>query len=260
MKAIRKTAFAAILLGCLAPAGAEADSPGIAAAPRCDGAATEKPTRLPGIGLEIVLPGIEAERSPCSAALREMPRPKAPDIFGSTALAVGATPLDARWRDIRQQGIAPEGPWRAMLLHAAGQDRAGQIRLVNNWVNARIAFAEDAVTHGMADHWSPPGESIARGRGDCEDYAIAKMALLESLGVPSRDMYLVIVREVPRQADHAVLAVRDEDALLVLDNKTDRILRSELISDYRPVMSYSAQYAWAHGYRSMGAATASRAP
>jgi hypothetical protein len=41
-----------------------------------------------------------------------------------------------------------------------------------------------------------------------EDFAIAKMQILAAAGVPTRDMYLTLVRDLRRQEDHAVLVVR----------------------------------------------------
>ena len=37
--------------------------------------------------------------------------------------------------------------------------------------------------------------------------------------------------------------------MYVLDNGTDRLLDSESISDYRPVLTFAATGSWTHGYR-----------
>lgn len=176
------------------------------------------------------------------------PRGDSPDVFGSVAMAVSRTPLDGNWRKVRGGGVGA-GPWSAMLNAARTQDRAGQLRLINNWVNARIAFVDDSREYGMADHWATPAQSLGRGRGDCEDYAIAKLGLLRSIGIPASDLYLVIARDLVRRADHAVLAVRLGGRLVILDNETDRIFDAEDIRDYRPVMSYAGDRSWTHGYR-----------
>jgi predicted transglutaminase-like cysteine proteinase len=74
------------------------------------------------------------------------------------------------------------------------------------------------------------------------------MKLLEAAGVDREDMYLVIVDDLVRRADHALLVVRSGDQMLVLDNGTDQILEAGSVTDYRPVFSYSAQGTWLHGY------------
>ena len=173
-----------------------------------------------------------------------------PDIFGSTALRVSRTPLDAQWHRATALGIGSARNLVGRLLAGARPlGRREQVEAVNEWVNARIAFSEDRLLHGTGDVWSAGAETIRRGRGDCEDYAIAKMQLLRALGFSSDDLYLTIVRDLVRRADHAVLVMRLDGEFLVLDNNTDQILESRQVSDYRPVFTYSAGQTWVHGYR-----------
>ena len=73
--------------------------------------------------------------------------------------------------------------------------------------------------------------------------------MLRAAGVSDRDMYLVIAKDLVRRADHALLVVRSGGHMLVLDNGTNRILDADDISDYRPVLTFSANGAWTHGYR-----------
>ena len=73
--------------------------------------------------------------------------------------------------------------------------------------------------------------------------------MLRAAGLADRDMYLVIAKDLVRRADHALLVVRSGGRMLVLDNGTNRILDADDISDYRPVLTFSATGAWTHGYR-----------
>jgi hypothetical protein len=75
------------------------------------------------------------------------------------------------------------------------------------------------------------------------------MQMLRRAGFADQDLYLVVLRDLRRQADHAVLVVRAEGRLLVLDNGTDRIVDSAMMTDYRPIFSYSGNRTWTHGYR-----------
>jgi predicted transglutaminase-like cysteine proteinase len=173
-----------------------------------------------------------------------------PDIFGSVALAVGKTPLDQRWNDVRDARVnGKAGPWSKLLRSQRGQSREVQIATVNAWVNARISFVDDIKAVGVSDQWASAAHSLKRGSGDCEDYAIAKMQLLRSLGVDASNMYLVIARDLVRQADHAMLVVRTDGQLLLLDNGTDDITDARAAQDYRPIMSYSGNQSWLHGYQ-----------
>ena len=73
--------------------------------------------------------------------------------------------------------------------------------------------------------------------------------MLRRAGISDRDLYLVIVKDLVRRADHALLVVRASGHMYVLDNGSDRLLDSESISDYRPVLTFAATGSWTHGYR-----------
>jgi predicted transglutaminase-like cysteine proteinase len=174
-------------------------------------------------------------------------RPGTPDIFGSVALPVEATPLDRRWRAVARRG-ADRGAtrWASSLRDLPEAER---IAAVNRFVNARIAFADDQRLFGQADRWQSAAEALRRGRGDCEDYAIAKFQLLRAAGLAERSLYLVIVQDLVRRSDHAILAVESEGRLWVLDNGTDAVADSAEVRDYRPIFTYNASRRWTHGYR-----------
>lgn len=183
---------------------------------------------------------------PCAVPVVEV-RPPGPDIFHSVALPVAATALDSRWRRLgAASAIVPSGAWAAVSARAATQHGLEQLQTINNWVNRHVAYAVDS----RGDHWADLSETIARGRGDCEDFAIAKMRLLERAGVPADALYLVIVTDTINNLDHAVLVAHEDGAFLVLDSRTDRILRTGEVMDYRPILSFASHFAWTHGYRS----------
>ena len=170
-----------------------------------------------------------------------------PDVFNSVALQVGHTPLDGRWAHVAGRGIvgAPAA-FAVALRNDAALDR---INAVNRYVNRRVSFVDDRRRFGVADRWSPAAETLASGKGDCEDYAIAKLALLRRAGFADRDLYLVVLKDLVRRADHAVLVVRSGGRFLVLDNGTDRLIDSDQIRDYRPILTFTAGRTFTHGYR-----------
>lgn len=138
----------------------------------------------------------------------------------------------------------------AALAHLASDNADPEAKLgaVNRWVNDRIAYTEDRELFGRADHWAGPRQTLALGKGDCEDYALLKMHLLAAAGIPRKDMYLTIARDLVRRSDHAVLVVRTDSGFLMLDNATDRVLDAGSAFDYRPVLSFSEDKSWLHGY------------
>ena len=173
--------------------------------------------------------------------------PDRPDVFGSVALPIAHASLERHWRKI---GNRPIGAAAAAFVDTIdGLTDVERLDAVNRYVNARVEFTDDSRQFGAADLWLAAAETLRRGRGDCEDYAIAKLQMLRHAGFADKDLYLVILRDVSRRADHAVLVVRADDRLLVLDNGTNRIVDSDSVADYRPIMTFSGNRSWTHGYR-----------
>lgn len=190
-------------------------------------------------------------RSPWSGEAIRFTRPALvpgrPDVFGSVALPVQATPLDRRWKAVsRRPAEQAASRWAASLRTLSEAER---IEAVNRFVNARISFEDDSRLFGRADVWQSAAEALRRGRGDCEDYAITKLQLLRAAGLSERDLFLVIVKDLVRRSDHAILAVQSGGRLLVLDNGTNEVKDSADIRDYRPIFTYAATSRWTHGYR-----------
>ena len=114
----------------------------------------------------------------------------------------------------------------AMAAEAKARDGRARLEVVNRLVNGAIRYTSDLAQHGKLDVWSAPLASLRSGRGDCEDYAIAKYALLRETGISEQDMRILLVRDRAVREDHAVLAVRDRNNWIVLDNR-----RSTLATD-----------------------------
>src|SRR5689334_9354753 len=170
-----------------------------------------------------------------------------PDVFGSVALRVGHTPLDARWHRVEHSQVSgTAASYAASLRQEAPVER---LEAVNWYVNKRVHFVDDQVRWGRADVWSTASETLNAGKGDCEDFAIAKLAMLRRAGISDKDLYLVVLRDLVRRADHAVLVVRAGGHMYVLDNGTDRLLDSESVRDYRPILTFASNATFTHGYR-----------
>ena len=174
-----------------------------------------------------------------------------PDVFGSVALRVNHTPLDARWQSVEHG--RPSGAAGRFAAALTSDSPVEQLKAVNHYVNRRVEFEDDQRHFGRPDVWSSANETFRSGRGDCEDYAIAKYQMLRTAGFSGRDLYLVIVRDLVRRADHAVLVARAAGHMYVLDNGSDEIFDSETISDYRPVLTFASSGEWTHGYRMQSA-------
>jgi predicted transglutaminase-like cysteine proteinase len=170
-----------------------------------------------------------------------------PDIFGSVALRVGHTSLDARWQSVEHAAVG--GRAAAFATAQRGKNAVERLEAVNWYVNKRVHFVDDQVRWGRADVWSTANVTLNAGKGDCEDFAIAKLAMLRRAGIADKDLYLVILKDTVRRADHAVLVVRAAGHMYLLDNGTDEVLDSEDVHDYRPIFTFASNATFTHGYR-----------
>jgi predicted transglutaminase-like cysteine proteinase len=229
------SALAAILAEQKAPpraAPVQPSAPGLAASPyRVQGAFVTS-AALPAIARNSISPAVLSGK---------------PDIFGTVALRVGHSPLDGRWKRASRAGVGgAAGAYASSLRNA---DEKTRVDAINRYVNRRVRFVDDERQFGRADVWSTANSTLSRGRGDCVDYAIAKIEMLRSAGISERNLYLVVLKDLVRRADHAVAVVRSGDHMYVLDNGTDELLDSESVRDYRPILTFSESGTWTHGYR-----------
>lgn len=187
-----------------------------------------------------------AQRNGPSSKMQAGAMPDAPNIFGTTALRVGRTPLDARWRSVWTGGTPHSiEPARHLIASIRHMGRYSQVSAVNQWVNEFLVFTPEPDGH---DRWADAARTLRLRRGDCEDFAIAKMALLLTLGVPATALYLVVAQDLVRRRTHALLVVRDRGKMLTLDSASNVIGDATQQADYRPILSFSADRAWIHGY------------
>ncbi|MFZ5734792.1 MAG: transglutaminase-like cysteine peptidase [Pseudomonadota bacterium] len=107
-----------------------------------------------------------------------------------------------------------------MIGEVRGRTGRARIETANRLVNGAIRYTSDLIQHGVLDQWTSPLATLTAGRGDCEDYAIAKYVLLREAGVAQGDLRILLGRDKAAREDHAVLAVRDGASWIILDNRT----------------------------------------
>ena len=115
-------------------------------------------------------------------------------------------------------------------------------------LDAAVETATAAI-RGVGDYWATLQESMSRGRGDCEDIAIAKMWLLNAAGVDLSSMRLVVLKDTLRDLDHAVLSVVEDGHQYVLDNTAWKVGRADWMRGYRPIYALSSDQSWVYGMR-----------
>lgn len=141
------------------------------------------------------------------------------------------------WQSMLQEGLRPE---------SSDMER---LTLVNTFFNKNVRFGSDMEVWEQEDYWATPLETLGRGAGDCEDFAIAKYFSLLALGIPDPKLRFVYVRATLQQGQtvrvepHMVLAYYKSAGAepLVLDNLTSIIAIASQRSDLIPVYSFNKE-------------------
>ena len=186
---------------------------------------------------------------------------------GAVAVSVPRIGENPRWRRIIEQGpqtlrvadcadgyleqcTGSAWPrWHELLRKVSALQGEERLQAVNEGLNALLTYASDDETYGVGDHWATLEESMARGRGDCEDIAIAKMWLLNAAGIALSNMRLVVLKDTLRNLDHAVLSVVENGHQYVLDNTATKVGHADWMRGYRPIYALSANQSWIYGTR-----------
>jgi predicted transglutaminase-like cysteine proteinase len=182
-------------------------------------------------------------------------------VFSSVAFRIGGLPAKARWgaaiaaagrMDMTACGAEPCSPRVSDLASAVErartQDVTAKLATINAAVNHAVVYTRDQDVYGVRDYWAKPDETLARGKGDCEDFAILKMAALKAAGLPEDSITLVVLRDTRRNLFHAVLSVATDKGQFILDNLRDNVPRDITLSDYQALYSMNGDRAFIHGY------------
>lgn len=135
-----------------------------------------------------------------------------------------------------RDGCASAAALKFLDIVDVARTREGRARLgeINRAVNLAIRPIGDLVQHGHIDVWSSPLATLARGGGDCEDYAIAKITALRRAGVAPDDLRIVVLHDTVRGEDHAVAAARLDGRWLMLDNRRMAMVEDADVRNFRP--------------------------
>jgi predicted transglutaminase-like cysteine proteinase len=112
-----------------------------------------------------------------------------------------------------------------------------RIAQINRAINAAIRYTGDEEQFGKPDVWTAPLATLSSGRGDCEDYAIAKYVALRDAGFAAEDVRLLIVHDRNARQDHAVASVRQGGQWLMLDNRHDILLEQKDARHFVPLFA-----------------------
>jgi len=135
-----------------------------------------------------------------------------------------------------------------------------KLNAVNVTINHTIRYSRDIDTYKVADYWATPAETLSHQQGDCEDFAILKMAVLHAEGIDLKDMSVVVLFDQKRHFYHAVLSVAVNGNRFILDNMRDEVLPDTKLPDYVPLYSIADGKGYLHGTRTGAKQVASATP
>jgi predicted transglutaminase-like cysteine proteinase len=134
------------------------------------------------------------------------------------------------------------GEWASLTAQLRPLDRHAVLDQLNRVVN-RHPYVAATDNWGRVDYWETPFEFMSRN-GQCEDYAIAKFMILRALGFADDDLRILVVRDVVRQVDHAVLVVNLDGTAWMLDSLDDIVAPLASATQYRPYYAINETGWW----------------
>ncbi|MDG4895318.1 transglutaminase-like cysteine peptidase [Mesorhizobium sp. WSM4976] len=182
-----------------------------------------------------------------------------PGVFGSVALSMRNFPVAAHWAPVYKAIVActagsacdrKNAVFGEIVDIATKKGFREKLSFINSSINRLIAYKSDMAVYGELDHWATPSEVLEHRAGDCEDYAILKMAALLRAGIPAQSMSLVVLQDRRRKFFHAVVSVSTGSGNFILDSLSNLVLVDTQLPDYVPLYSFSTDRAWIHGSKS----------
>lgn len=116
---------------------------------------------------------------------------------------------------------------------------------VNAFYN-KILPVNDSSKYKVDDHWATPKEFLINGKGDCEDYAIAKYFTLLEAGIPKSKLFLSVVKVKGEANYHMVLLyIENKKSMpLVLDNLSFKVVSFDIRKKLIPKFIFNEKVAY----------------
>ncbi len=125
------------------------------------------------------------------------------------------------------------------MNEAKDLDDMGKMEKINSFFND-FPYESDQKIWGVSDYWATRLEFIGKGKGDCEDFVIAKYFTLKELGIPISKLYMTYAESLRYKTSHVVLTYYEtpHSIPLVMDNFNYKILPSNIRTDLIPIYSF----------------------
>jgi len=129
--------------------------------------------------------------------------------------------------------------WRAFLQSINGQPQEVQMKAFYKQTHGLVRYQAE-----RGDVWSTPGETIARGFGDCDDYAHIYIMSAYLTGFDIEKIWMVagkVSAGVSKPIGHAIAVIEINDGRqFVLDNLYGRVVSESEHKRFKPVYSINA--------------------
>ena len=127
-----------------------------------------------------------------------------------------------------------------LLKKLETSDTKTKLEKVNDFFNA-VKYGNDKDIYGVSDYWASPYEFLAKDKGDCEDYVIAKYFALKHLGIPTSKMFLSYVKVKGATDTHMVLSYFESpnSEPLILDSLRKIIFPASKRDDLKPIYNFN---------------------
>lgn len=163
--------------------------------------------------------------------------------FPANQPATASIGSSAQWiyPDKASSEVTRKLAYETMISSSAELPPSAKLKAVNRFFNEQILYQTDRQAWGKKDYWATPSETMAKGAGDCEDFAIAKYYALKQLGIDEAKLKIVYVRSNQFKDPHMVLAVTAKPGgdPLILDNIAKNISTLSNRTDLTPVYAFN---------------------
>lgn len=174
-------------------------------------------------------------------------------------LLLGVVQAEWDFSQISQRAQALYGPlgagqeridaWQNLMASQNQRSELERLQMVNRFFNQQVRYVEDIDLWDEVDYWATPVQSLIKGAGDCEDYAVAKYFSLRRMGIPSDKLRITYVKALRQNRAHMVLTYYSSPQAqpLILDSLMDAIKPASQRTDLLPVYAFNGEGLWLTG-------------
>lgn len=150
---------------------------------------------------------------------------KGPSMFTDGRLAITAEIKNEVLKRAGKKALKRLERWEELINGHEKHSDWAKLTAVNDFFNQQITVALDRRSTKGYDYWQSPIETLVRGKGDCDDFAVAKYVSLRLLGISAEQLRVGLVMH-PSLGGHAVVffyPVNENDPWVLDDMFSERL-------------------------------------